>query len=701
MIFGGDLAYPPFEWIEGGRPVGFNVELERAVAESGGAVAEHRLGNWPDIVNALRNGDVDVVPMFRSTEREKEFVFTSAIYYVHHSIYASPESPAVFSPYQLHDATVAVEEMSYAHQRIIEEGLPFSLSLQPNTLEALKAVAVGKADYALLAVPVTDELIRKHDLSIKRSDSLLWPREYGFAVRADRVELAEWLRENLAMTIADGRYGELYEAWEARLKGQHETLLLRLRDALVVIVPVFLLMALAALWAWTLRRTVRVRTAELQSELKHREAAEEALSFAANHNTRSSLPLSHHFMALVDERLRHCNEDRQAELRILELTDLPRISRTFGYEVADKALHSFAGRVRSADYAVAGDFGRGVFAIFAERRSTKGWFAVLAEPIIVGDLEFHPSLAGGSAYWPGDGTSAVQLVKRAETALAVSRAQGRSWCRYESSMEPDKMDVQIIADFRKSSASSLTLALQPQLDLKTGALCGAEALVRWNHPTYGFISPERFIPLLESAGLIEMVTRRMVGEAIRVAGQLYDLGLEIPVSVNVSAQDFAGDTLVTSIKGELDRQNSPGHRLKVELTETSVADDPERVRLALEELSRMGVSASIDDFGTGYSSLSYLSAYPVEEIKIDREFVDGMSAAPKKLSIVRSTVALAKELGLKTVAEGAEDDITIQMLKDIGCDKVQGFVISKPLAEDAFYEFVVKHEQQKRFEQQH
>jgi EAL domain-containing protein (putative c-di-GMP-specific phosphodiesterase class I) len=251
--------------------------------------------------------------------------------------------------------------------------------------------------------------------------------------------------------------------------------------------------------------------------------------------------------------------------------------------------------------------------------------------------------------------------------------------------------LDIISLFIDGNVQGLYPVFQPQLDLRTGKILSAEVLVRWQHPRLGMVPPNVFIPLLENSGLIEQITAQMIDEAVRVAVLLRKRDLPCCISVNVAAYDLVETNLADIISQALVRYQGLPSDIKLELTETSVAAEPQRVKKVLADLSEQGIYASVDDFGTGYSSLSYLSLFPIRELKIDRSFVGDMLDNPRNHSIVRSTILMARELGLVTVAEGVEDDQTLQLLKKNGCDIAQGYVISRPLPEAEFIDYMRAH----------
>jgi EAL domain-containing protein (putative c-di-GMP-specific phosphodiesterase class I)/ABC-type amino acid transport substrate-binding protein len=687
VVFGGDHIYPPFEWFDDGTPIGFNIDLADALADVGGVKSEHRLGDWPDMIRALEAGEVDVVPMFVSEEREKKFRFTSAFQYVSHGIYAN-RAEAAIGVEGLAGHRVAVEQLSYAHHRLQLETAEADLLLTGNTLQALQAVAQGKARYAVLAIPTADRLIQiEGGLDLRRIGPPFWPQGYAFAVRRDRVELAKWLDQSLALAIGTGRYEDVYERWKDRLQPAEVPIGSILLPAATVAAALLVLIALGFGWSISLRRVVGARTAQLNAEFLRNEKAKADIKYLADHDVDTGLAKHHRFIELVDERLQKGVDDR-LELAVLKLVGIEAIIGTFGYQVSKSFVDAFSDRIASSGFYVSGYLGRGVFAVLAPKNAVGDQTDSLTAHLNAGELALYPQLVSGIAYWPEYGASATELVRHAETALASSVAQSRSRTIYDSSIEPDQRDLEIVGAFRECIGAALRPFLQPQVDLRTGQIVAAEALVRWDHPDLGFVPPAKFIPLLERAGLVGEVTAFMIDEAARIAARLRRVRRPLVISVNISAKDLLTTDLCSIVAAAVERHGTQPRDIKLELTETSAAQDPEQVRFVLEALRDAGIRTSIDDFGTGYSSLIYLSTFPVSEVKIDRTFVKDMALNARNNSIVRSTVAVAQELGLTAVAEGAEDEETIAALREIGCDLVQGYVISKPLPEDEFYSFV-------------
>jgi len=235
--------------------------------------------------------------------------------------------------------------------------------------------------------------------------------------------------------------------------------------------------------------------------------------------------------------------------------------------------------------------------------------------------------------------------------------------------------------------SELRLQYQPLVDLATGAPVGVEALARWRHPLRGDVSPSTFIPLAEETGLILDLGLWILREGCRQVAEWRGVAPNMRLNINVSARQAMDPDFVTRVAKALADVDLPGGMLTLELTETMLMGDPELAMVQLRQLKNLGVRLSIDDFGTGYSSLSYLRQFPVDQLKIDRAFVMGAAYGGDQLAVTRTVMDLGRTLRLETVAEGIEDDHQLDVLKGIGCDLGQGFLLARPMEPDAVREY--------------
>jgi EAL domain-containing protein (putative c-di-GMP-specific phosphodiesterase class I) len=229
----------------------------------------------------------------------------------------------------------------------------------------------------------------------------------------------------------------------------------------------------------------------------------------------------------------------------------------------------------------------------------------------------------------------------------------------------------------------ITLYYQPKADLRSGRIVGVEALARWNHPEFGIVGPSEFVPIAEQTGLITPLTSFVLDAALRQIKQWKDAGLDLGVAVNLSARSFLDTHLAVEIPRLLNKWDVVAEQLELEITESMLMTDPARAEATLDRLSQIGLTLSVDDFGTGYSSLANLKRLPVDVIKIDKSFVMEMAVDASDAAIVRSTIDLAHNLGLRVVAEGVESEDAWRQLEALGCDYAQGYYLSRPLPSDA------------------
>jgi EAL domain-containing protein (putative c-di-GMP-specific phosphodiesterase class I) len=235
---------------------------------------------------------------------------------------------------------------------------------------------------------------------------------------------------------------------------------------------------------------------------------------------------------------------------------------------------------------------------------------------------------------------------------------------------------------RAVDENQLFLVYQPKCSTRTGAVEGVEALVRWHHPQRGLLLPDEFLPLAERTGLIHPLTRHVLTTALADCRRWLELGIELPVAVNLSARTLLDRSFPADVAQMLSYWRVPARLLELEVTETALMVDPERAGVLLEQLAQLGIVLAIDDFGTGYSSFASLRTLPVNDVKIDRSFVTPMLSSPTDAFIVRSVIALAHDVGLRVVAEGVEDASTHAALAELGCDVVQGYFLGMPVEAD-------------------
>jgi diguanylate cyclase len=307
-------------------------------------------------------------------------------------------------------------------------------------------------------------------------------------------------------------------------------------------------------------------------------------------------------------------------------------------------------------------------------------------------IDVHVSPSIGIAFYPGDGTNVDTLLAHADAAMYNAKERGRNnlQCYAESMGTVTQERVKFESELHEAlRAGQFELHYQPKVDTATGRINSAEALIRWRHPKRGLLLPAEFIPVADECGLLDAIGEWVLGEACR-QGRIWQLDgpRALRVAVNLAPSQFRLVDLVGQIRRALEASGLDPTLLEIELTETAVMSDAEESVHILEAISRMGVLVSVDDFGTGYSSMSYLRRFPIDKLKIDRCFVEQMTARPEDASIVGAIISLAHSLRLKVIAEGVETPEQLQLLTALGCDQYQGFFFSAALLPAKFEELV-------------
>jgi diguanylate cyclase (GGDEF)-like protein/PAS domain S-box-containing protein len=311
----------------------------------------------------------------------------------------------------------------------------------------------------------------------------------------------------------------------------------------------------------------------------------------------------------------------------------------------------------------------------------------VASPWMVEHAEFNVSASIGIAVYPNDGGDADTLLRHADSAMYRAKEQGGDNFQFFTS------ELNVLMTERLEMESKLRRALERQqfllhyqsrMDLHSNRIVGAEALIRWDLPEQGLISPSRFIPIAEETGLIVAIGKWVLCTACEQAARWHRTGFDICISVNVSQRQFRQDNFVETVTEALSATGLPANKLELEVTESMVMHDPAKLAAMLDELGGLGVMLAVDDFGTGYSSLSYLKRFPVDHLKIDRSFVQDIASDSDDATIVKTIIALGHNLGLKVVAEGVETAQQLEFLRRNACDEIQGYYFGRPMPAEEF-----------------
>lgn len=419
---------------------------------------------------------------------------------------------------------------------------------------------------------------------------------------------------------------------------------------------------------------------------------ERQLAHNALHDALTGLPNR----ALALERLGSAiTAQRPTALLYLGVANFRAVNESLGPQGGDQALQQLSqrlqGMLRPGDSVarIIGD----EFLLLLENSDSDSAVGVadrvqhiLLRPLQVGEHDFTLECRMGIASYPEDGNAPEELLRRATIAMQDVAGSGGYLQVYQRGRDADQQrQIQLIRDLRHApERAQLQLHYQPKLDLASGMVRQAEALLRWQHPQLGMVSPGEFIPLAERTGSIQLLTAWVIEEAVRQLAQWSDAGLWVQLSLNISTDDLIDPQLPARVSRLLTAYQVPAEQLIFEITESGVMLNPEVALQVLQGLRACGISLSVDDFGTGYSSLTQLKRMPVQELKIDQSFIRDLDDDSEDSVIVRSTIEMSHSLGLKVVAEGVEYERSLHLLKRWQCDAVQGYLISRPLPAQAF-----------------
>jgi EAL domain-containing protein (putative c-di-GMP-specific phosphodiesterase class I) len=302
-------------------------------------------------------------------------------------------------------------------------------------------------------------------------------------------------------------------------------------------------------------------------------------------------------------------------------------------------------------------------------------------------LQLDVTAAIGVALHPDHGSDTATLLRRAEVAMYDAKDRNALYAVYTPESDQNSVErLELLADLRRAlevgRRDEISLYYQPQIEMATGEVVGVEALLRWEHPTRGMMSPQHVIKVAEHTAVMRLITQRVIEDAIGQLAKWRTQGHLFRVSINVSVRDLHRPEWVDQIAELLSDRGVEPNQVQLEITEGALMADPRRVLVTLHRLDKLGVALSLDDFGTGYSSLQHLRRLPLAEVKIDRSFVLGMASDPDDAAVVGSIIDLARALGLRVVAEGVEDDQTRRMLLAAGCEVAQGWYYARPMPAD-------------------
>jgi diguanylate cyclase (GGDEF)-like protein len=552
----------------------------------------------------------------------------------------------------------------------------------------------------------------------------VWNREGRVVYSSDHAIIgrafppSEELREALAGETAsevsslekaenagDRRFGELLEVYTPLRFGREQTpegafeLYLPYRPIAAAIEHDTKWLSLVLLGGLLLLYLALFRIVAAASTRLRRQAA--ANEYLALHDPLTDLPNRSLFHDRAGQAVLTARRERsRVALMILDLDRFKEVNDTLGHHNGDLLLKQLGPRLRTAlrESDSIARLGGDEFGVLLPKVVDPDDALAVAEkirralrdPISLNGVALDLAVSIGIAVYPDHGEDVETLLQRADVAMYLAKEDHAGCELYDSARdEYSPARLALVAELRRAiDQEELVLYYQPKAELQSGRVVGVEALVRWQHPERGLLPPGEFVPLAERTGLIRELMLWVLDAALRQLRDWEQEGVELSISVNLSARDLLDFELPTTVEALLQRYGLPAGRLELEITESVILADPMRARVVLSRLNALGVQLAIDDFGSGYSSLAYLKRLPVGQIKIDRSFVMNMERDENDAVIVRSTIDLARNLGLSVVAEGVETEPVWVDLARLECDFAQGYYLSRPIPAQALAQWV-------------
>lgn len=697
--FAGDLNHPPYEYVDdNGVFKGYNIDIINAIAHATGLDIEIIPMEWNDAVLALSNKEVDgIIGMSQNEERLKKYKFISPTVVNEQVIFVNKDTVHINSIEDLEGLRVAYQRNDFNESIALQ--IPNVIGIcKAEQVESLIALENGEVDAALGNKIVGKYHLQKRKTTekIKIIGEPIKLAKYGPAVSKDNIELFNILEKGLEQIRKNRTYDKIYKKWFGEDSGYGKMILDMYRDELLMgALSIVLIFLFLYFYNKRLQKEVFKRTKELEIANKDLTRHQKEIYNLAYYDSITSLPNRLYFVEELNSIYDNIEEQvQQFGMLFLDLDRFKHINDTLGHNVGDYILKLLGMRlsklVKEGD--IVARVGGDEFFILANNINEEETINLsrrilddFKKPYYIRDYELYLTTSIGIAFYPDGGLDTQTLIKNADLALYKAKdLGGNSYYIYGEEIESKGFEKMMLLNLLRNAVANdqLTLYYQPQIDIISEEIIGLEALVRWNHPEKGLVFPDKFIPLAEETGLIIQMGEWILKKACMDAKGWIDKGKNIIMSVNISAKQFQHRGFVNEVLEAIKESKLNPKNLTLEITETTAISDINHTLSILNKLKVLGIRVSIDDFGTGYSSLSYLNEMNVNELKIDRSFIWDIEKNNKNKMISNAIILLAKQLGLKVIAEGVENLEQLVILKEMNCDIAQGYHFSRPIPKE-------------------
>lgn len=707
-----DPNWKPFEWIDKeGNYAGMGHDfLEAFLKGSGIKVELYNTKSWAESIEAIKEGKCDVLPMAGITQERKKFLnFTKSYYYAPYVVATTSDKVFIDDIRRRLDKTYGVVENSAVFDDLKKLYPNIKLVAVENVLEGLQSVLDGKLYGFINMAPTIAYNMQEHAIiDIKISAKLSTGYRLAVAVKKDKTQLYTTLAK-LVDKLDENTKTQIEMRWLSLIKEERVDYSLIYK---ILFVFVFILLALVYRH-FTLKRLnhalekkVEEKTQQLRKlnqELEEKVISKtQELMHRSNYDLLTGLPNRVLFLDRLDKAIENAKKHNKiVGLIFIDIDKFQNINESFGYNVGDEVLqeisHKLLKLIGESDTLsrLSGD----ELTVIVENPENIDMITQLVhrilelskKPILVGKENLYISVSVGVSLYPRDAHTSKDILKNADAAMHRAKENGRNNFQYYSASLTQQASERLktqISLIKAIENEEFVVYYQPQIDITNHKLLGMEALVRWQKGD-AMVSPAEFIPLAEETGIIVEIDRLVMEMAIKQFAKWCEAGLEPgTLSLNLAVKHLESDFFITMLRKKIEKYNFQIERLELEVTESDLMRDANKAIRDLNAIHALGIHIALDDFGTGYSSLAYLKKLPIDKLKIDQSFVRDIPEDEEDSAIVKAIIAMAKSLGLTTVAEGVETESQKEFLYANGCENIQGYLYSKPIPAQEMEHFI-------------